>query len=204
MKAQVIARPASFMNNTAMQPALETTFLSVEEYLSGEHLAEIRHEYVDGVVYAMAGTSDAHNTIALNFVANLHAHLRGGRCKIFASDVKARLILSDKEIFYYPDLMVTCDPRDTNAYFKDFPKVIIEVLSESTERIDRSEKFWNYTQIESLEEYVLASQDKIEVTIFRRSTNWKPEVHRLPDQELHLASLGFKIQLKAIYQGVER
>ena len=102
---------------------------------------------------------------------------------MFASDVKARLLLSDKEIFYYPDVMVTCDPRDTNEFFKEFPKVIIEVLSDSTERIDRSEKFWNYTKIETLEEYILASQDKMEVTIFRRSQKWKSEVHRLPEQE---------------------
>ena len=187
-----------------MQTALETTSLSVEEYLSGEQDSPVRHEYIAGAVYAMAGGSDAHNTITLNLVTNLHPHVRGRRCRLFASDVKARITLSDKEIFYYPDLMVTCDPRDTNPYFKDFPKLIMEVLSDSTERIDRSEKFWNYTRIESLEEYILASQDKMEVTIFRRSTNWKPEVHRLPDQELHLASLDFKIQLKAIYEGIER
>jgi Uma2 family endonuclease len=145
-----------------------------------------------------------HNIIAGNLFAALHSHLRGGKCRAFVSDLKARLQLGEKHIFYYPDLMVACDARDTNAYFKDFPKVIIEVLSESTERIDRSEKFWNYTQIGSLEEYVLASQDKMEVTIFRRSNEWKPEVHRLPEQELHLPSLDFKIQLKAIYEGVER
>ncbi len=204
MKTQSIATPAGFMNNRTMQSALETTSLSVEDYLSGEQHSPVRHEYIAGVVYAMAGGSDAHNTIALNFVGYLHPHLRGGKCRMFASDVKARLVLSNKEIFYYPDVMVTCDPRDTNALFKKFPKLIIEVLSESTERIDRSEKFWNYTQVETLEEYVLASQDKMEVTIFRRSTGWKPEIHRLPEQELHLASLDFKIQLKAIYEGVER
>jgi len=192
------------MNNPAMQTALETTFLSVDDYLSGEHQSTVRHEYIAGAVYAMAGGSDAHNTITLNLVTHLHPHVRGRKCRLFASDVKARIILSDKEIFYYPDLMVTCDSRDTNAFIKDFPKVIIEVLSDSTERIDRSEKFWNYTKVETLEEYVLASQDKMEVTIFRRSTNWKPEVHRLADQELHLASLDFKIQLKAIYEGLER
>jgi Uma2 family endonuclease len=187
-----------------MQTALEPHFLSVEEYLSGEHLSEIRHEYVDGVVYAMAGTSDVHNIIAGNLFAALHPHLRGGKCRAFVSDVKVRLQLGEKHIFYYPDVMVACDPRDTNAFFKDSPQVIVEVLSESTERTDRTEKFWNYTQIPTLEEYVLASQDRMEVAIFRRSTRWKPEVHRLPNQEVHLASLNFKVQLKAIYEGVER
>ena len=187
-----------------MQSVLETTLLSVEDYLSGEQQSPVRHEYIAGAVYAMAGGTDAHNIIAGNFFGELRTHLRGGKCRAFFSEVKVRLVLSDKEIFYYPDLMVTCDQRDTNALFKNFPKVIIEVLSESTERIDRSEKFWNYTQIESLEEYALASQDKMEVTIFRRSTGWKPDIHRLPEQELQLASLDYKIQLKAIYEGVER
>lgn len=186
-----------------MQTALETTFLSVADYLSGEEASEIRHEYIAGIVYAMGGTSDVHNTSAMNFVASLHPHLRGGKCRVFASDVKVRLLLADQHIFYYPDVMVACDARDTNAVFKNFPKVIIEVLSDSTERIDRSEKFWNYTQIETLEEYILASQDKIEVTIFRRSQQWKPEVHRLPAQDLHLPSLNVKIQLQAIYEGVD-
>jgi Uma2 family endonuclease len=186
-----------------METALETTFLSVEDYLSGEEASEIRHEYIEGMVYAMAGTSDAHNLIALNFVAALHPHLRSGKCRVFASDVKVRLLLEDKHIFYYPDVMVVCDARDKNPFFKDFPKVIVEVLSESTERIDRGEKFWNYTQIETFEEYVLASQDKMEVTIFRRSQAWKPEVHRVPGQELHLASLNFKIPIQAIYEGVD-
>lgn len=185
-----------------MQTALETTFLSVADYLSGEEASEVRHEYIAGVVRDRAEISDVHNIIAGNFFAALHPHLRGGKCRVFASAFKVRLILADKHIFYYPDVMVACDARDTNAYFKDFPKIIVEVLSESTERIDRSEKFWNYTQIETLEEYVLASQDKMEVTIFRRSQQWKPEVHRVPAQDLHLPSLNFKIQLQAIYEGV--
>ena len=186
-----------------MQSVLETHFLSVDDYLSGEQLSDIRHEYVDGVVYAMAGTSDVHNIIAGNFFASFHAHLRGGKCRPFMSDVKARLQLGAKQIFYYPDIMVACDPRDTNAFFKDFPKVIVEVLSESTERADRSEKFWNYTQIPTLEEYLLASQTKKEVTVFRRSQQWKPEVLYLPDQELHLPSLSFKTPLHVIYDGVD-
>lgn len=186
-----------------MQTATEISFLSVEEYLSGEHLADVRHEYVGGTVYAMAGGSDVHNLITLNFVGGLHPHLRGGKCKLFASEVKVRLSLADKDIFYYPDVMVTCDLRDTNAFYKDHPKVIIEVLSESTERIDRSEKFWNYTQIESLDEYVLAAQDKMEVTLFRRSHGWKPEILRQPEDVLVLNSLNFTTPLKSIYEGVK-
>lgn len=186
-----------------MKTALESGFVSVADYLSGEEASGVRHEYIEGVVYAMAGTSDVHNTVAGNFFAAMHSHLRGGRCRAFISDVKVRLNPGEKQIFYYPDVMVACDGRDTNAFFKDFPKVIVEVLSEGMERIDRSEKFPNYTQIESLEEFVLASQDKMEVTIFRRAQGWKPEILRQPDQSLALASLNFSMRLQANYEGVE-
>jgi Uma2 family endonuclease len=111
--------------------------------------------------------------------------------------------VSNKEVFYYPDVMVTCDPRDPAPLFKEYPKVIVEVLSESTEGTDRREKFWNYIQIESLEEYVLAAQDKMEVTLFRRSNHWKPEVLRAAGEELELSSLKLTLSLSSIYEGVE-
>jgi len=186
-----------------MDTALETEFLTVEEYLSGEAHRETRHEYLGGMVYAMAGTSDAHNIIAGSFFAEFRNHLRGGPCRAFIADVKARLFLSSRDVFYYPDVMVTCDPRDSDRYFKRYPKVIVEVLSEGTEGTDRREKFWNYTQIESLEEYILAAQDKIEITLFRRANQWKPEVFSQPDQDLELASLNFKLPLGTIYDGVQ-
>jgi Uma2 family endonuclease len=115
---------------------------------------------------------------------------------------QSSVVCGGKDIFYYPDLMVTCDSRDTNIYFKEFPKIIIEVLSETTERIDRHEKFQSYTQIETLQEYTLVAQNKIEVTIFRRSQNWKPEILRQPDRELRLDSMNFKTRLDAVYESV--
>lgn len=186
-----------------MNTALPIEMLNVEDYIEGEEQSEIRHEYIGGVVYAMAGTSDAHNIISGNCLAALHSHLRGGPCRIFMSDVKARLLIADQDIFYYPDLMVACDPRDTERYYKRFPKVLIEILSETTERTDRREKFLGYTQIETLQEYVLVAQDKMEVTVFRRSNQWKPEVARAPEQSLHLVSLDFNLLLRALYEGVK-
>lgn len=186
-----------------MNTALQADFLRVEDYLGGELHSEIRHEYIGGAVYAMAGTSDEHNLIAGNFFAALHSHLRGGVCKVFFSEVKTRLLIAEEDIFYYPDIMVVCDPRDTDRYFKRFPKVVIEVLSESTERTDRREKFLSYIQIETLEEYVLAAQDKMEVTIFRRANQWKPEILRQPEQEARLASLNFSLPLRDVYEGVK-
>lgn len=185
-----------------MEAVLKTAFLSVDDYLSGEEVSNVRHEYVAGVVYAKAGGSDAHNTIALNLVERLRPRLRGGPCRLFAFDMKVRLLHDGRDIFYYPDVLVTCDPRDTAPYFKEYPTVVVEVLSDGTERIDRHEKFSNYIQIETLEEYILASQDRMEVRVFRRSRNWKPEVFGKPDQEVQLDSLDFKMRLEAIYENV--
>jgi Uma2 family endonuclease len=185
-----------------METALETSFLTVSDYLAGEEVSDVRHEYVAGVVYAMAGTSVAHNTIAGNLFAALHTHLRGGKCRVYISDIKARLLIGNNDVFYYPDVMVSCDPRETATHFAEYPTLIIEVLSETTERIDRHEKFWSYTQIETLQEYVLVSQDKMEVTIFRRAQDWKAETLNRTEQEIRLDSVKFTMPAGAIYEGV--
>src|ERR1700678_3687060 len=115
-----------------MNSMLQADLLRVEDYLEGEQDSEIRHEYIGGVAYAMAGASDEHNLIAGSIYAALRQHLRGGPCRVFIAEVKTRLRIAKEDIFYYPDIMVTCDPRDTDPYCKCFPKVVIEVLSEST------------------------------------------------------------------------
>lgn len=190
-------------DNLTMEAIAKSASLSVEEYLAGEPASEVRHEYLGGTVYAMAGASVDHNTISLNLATSLRSHLRGKPCGAFMADVKVRLNLASDDIFYYPDVMVACDPRDTDKFFKRFPKVLIEVMSESTERIDRREKRWSYQQIETLEEYVLVAQDRIEVTVFRRANGWKPEVLNKPDQSLALASLEFSLPLSGVYEGVK-
>ena len=177
--------------------------LTVEDYLMGEQRREVRHEYLDGVVYAMAGASVEHNTISLNLAAALRNHLRGTPCGTFMADVKIRLTVANDDLFYYPDVMVACDPRETDRFFKRFPKVLIEVMSETTERTDRREKFLSYTQIETLEEYVLVAQDKMEVTLFRRVNKWQPEIFSKIDHQLPLASIDFTLALPAIYEGVK-
>ena len=99
--------------------------------------------------------------------------------------------------------MVACDPRDTDRHFKRFPKVLIEVLSPETERTDRREKFMAYTGIETVEEYVLVAQDRMEVTVFRRQARWAAEVLTKPMESLALRSLGFSLGLEAVYEGVK-
>ncbi len=187
-----------------MEAIAKSASLSVEDYLAGEPASEVRHEYLDGVVYAMAGASVDHNAISLNLASALRSHLRGKPCGAFMADVKLRLgLFANDDVFYYPDVMVACDPRDTDKFFKRFPKVLIEVMSESTERIDRREKRWSYQQIETLEEYVLVAQDRMEVTLFRRANQWRPEVLTKQDQTLALASLEFSLPLSGVYEGVK-
>jgi Uma2 family endonuclease len=175
----------------------------VEDYLAGEESADVKHEYVGGVVYAMAGGSLDHNAICLNLAAALRAHLRGGPCRVFIADVKVRLEHAGNEIFYYPDVMVGCDGRDTDPRFLRHPKVLIEVLSETTERIDRREKFWAYMSIDTLEEYALVAQDRREVTLHRRANGWRAEVVKDAAASLRLVSLDFTLPLAAVYEGVK-
>ncbi|PPT08652.1 hypothetical protein CKA32_001296 [Geitlerinema sp. FC II] len=148
----------------------KSPFLSPEEYLQLETQSSTKHEYFDGEIVAMAGATDAHVTIALNLASDLRSHLRGSGCRIFISDMKARIDTRNR--FFYPDLLVTCDSRDTEtATYKRFPKLIVEVLSQSTESFDRGDKFNDYQTLESLQEYVLINSRHRRVEIFRRQTN---------------------------------
>jgi Uma2 family endonuclease len=185
-----------------MEAVVPTEWTSVEDYLATEQRSEIRHEYVGGALYAMAGGSDEHIAICMNIAFALRTHLRGKTCRVQMTDGKVRLRLGQEDIFYYPDVMVACDPRDTDRYFKRFPKILVEVLPQSTEPIDRREKFLSYRQIETLEEYLLVAQDKMEVTVFRRANHWQAEHFRKPDETLRLGSLNFSMPLSAVHEGV--
>ncbi|NBB79724.1 MAG: Uma2 family endonuclease [Verrucomicrobia bacterium] len=177
-------------------------FISVEEYIEGEQVSEIRHEYIGGKVYAMSGGSEAHNMISLNLASALREHFRGQSCKVFMADMKLRLNIAEDDIFYYPDLLVSCDPSDDAKYYKTKPVVLVEVLSPSTERLDRREKFLSYQRLGSLEEYVLISQEEMRVTLFQKQNEWKPEHLSEADEVLRLPSLDFEQSLAAIYEDV--
>jgi Uma2 family endonuclease len=179
----------------------ELATISVDDYLAGEPLSDVRHEYIGGKVHGMAGGTKTHNHLTLNLATCLRAHLRGKPCRVFMVDLKVRLQISQEDIFYYPDVVVACDPRDTERSFVRYPKVVIEVLSADTERIDRGEKFLSYTGIETLEEYILVAQDKMEVTIFRRQNNWWPEILPQAEETLRLPSIGVALPLSMVYEG---
>ena len=176
--------------------------LTAEEYLKFEQDGDIRHEYVAGQIYAMAGASEEHNLITGNIFALIRPHLRGGTCRAFVADMKVKVETQQADIFYYPDLLVTCDPEDNQKYFKTSPNLIVEVLSGSTETTDKREKRVNYQTIESLQEYVLVSQDEIKVEVYRRDNdNWTVETLNTNDN-LNLDSVGLNLTIADIYEDV--
>jgi Uma2 family endonuclease len=173
--------------------------ITVDEYLEGERLAEIKHEYSGGVVTSMAGASRKHELVAGTLFASIHFHLRGKRCRAFKSDMKVRTEIIGADIFYYPDVMVACEADDDDPYFVRKPKLIIEVLSDNALR-DRVEEFLVYQRIPSLEEYVVVSQhpERAEVTIFRSEDGWEPgETHRTG--EFTLRSIGLTLTVEDLY-----
>ena len=179
-------------------------WISPEEYLEREMASDLRHEYLGGRVYAMSGTSDPHNVIALNIAAALHGHLRGKSCRAFINDMKCRIESVGHDAFYYPDVMVTCGPRGEPRYFKRDPVIIFEVLSPGTEGTDRREKFFAYTSLPTLEAYIIVEQDKIGVTAFRRAgEGWATEVIESRDAILHLPRIEMELPLALIYEDYE-
>jgi Uma2 family endonuclease len=177
-------------------------YLSVDEYLKFEEMSTIKHEYIGGELFAMTGATKRHNVIAVNLTTALHEHLRGGPCRAFVESVKVRLTVRRNEILYYPDVSVACGPQDLDEVFLTDPRLIVEVLSPSTARIDRHEKALNYREIQTLEEYVVVAQDKLEVTVFRRSEDWCAQVMTLRDESAEFRSIDFTLPLNRIYEGV--
>lgn len=186
----------------AMQTAEKNEFVSVADYLAAEEKSEVRHEYLGGLVYAMAGETRAHNRIVGRLYVALDQHLRGKPCQLYVSDIRVNFDLRNDEYYYYPDIVVTCDKRDTDKLFVRHPKLIIEVLSEGTGRVDKREKFFAYTSIESLQEYVLVAQTGKEVTVFRRRSGWKAETIGGVKAKLALHCLKLSLPFSAIYEGV--
>ena len=170
----------------------DSLYVSPEDYLAGEKVSPIKHEYRDGRIYAMVGAKNPHVMIAINLATLLRNHLRGTGRFPFASDTKVRIETSNS--FYYPDIAVSCDEGDTNSLedFIRFPVLIIEVLSPSTEAFDRGEKFADYRALDSLQEYVLIAQDRISVECYRRNAQGRWELYSYTEgQEIELASVNF-------------
>jgi Uma2 family endonuclease len=174
--------------------------LSVADYLAGERNGAVRHEYVGGQAYAMAGASARHNRIAGNIFSRLNDHLDGADCEPYISDMKIRV---EPELFYYPDVVVTCDAPGGDPYFRTEPRLIVEVLSPTTERTDRHEKLAAYKNCPSVREYVLASQDGMMVELHRRDgDDWQTHIFTEPDEQCAFESVGLTLSLSEIYRNV--
>ncbi|MDS4031828.1 MAG: Uma2 family endonuclease [Candidatus Contendobacter sp.] len=185
-----------------MSAQLQPRWLSVEDYLAFEERSEIKHEYINGEIYAMAGASARHNQIAGNLFARLLAHLRGSPCQVFFADVKLHLKELGADIFYYPDLMVCCDPNDRDPYYRTRPCLIVEVLSSGTARTDQREKLFAYARLDSLQGYLLLEQDRIGAILhWREGGDWRRVEFNDPQTELTLPCAGLTIRLAELYEG---
>lgn len=171
--------------------------ISVEEYLAGELVSEVKHELVGGQAYAMVGVSRRHSLIAGALYAALHNRLRGGPCQAHISDFKVRI----DDIFYYPDVLVSCGAGG-HDYYETAPVLIVEVLSPSTENRDRMEKRFTYQRLDSLKEYVLIAQDNMLAEVHRRiEGGWEIECFDEHD-DLRLESVDLSVPMAEIYQDV--
>jgi Uma2 family endonuclease len=177
--------------------------LTPDEYLQREEKSAIKHEYINGEIYAMVGTTDTHNTILLNLAFLIRNHLRGSNCRVYAADIKARI--EKRNCFYYPDLLVTCDPRDRETpTYKRFSKLIVEILSESTEAFDRGDKFNDYQTLDSLEEYCLINTKHQRLEAFRRNDNglWLMQTYTPENATFQLQSLGLTANFSDLYEDI--
>ncbi|MBC8123466.1 MAG: Uma2 family endonuclease [Gemmatimonadaceae bacterium] len=179
--------------------------LSAIEYLEWEKCQQVRHEYISGEIFAMTGGSKAHSAIAVNLTAEVRTHLRSGPCQVFNADTKVQI--SADGPFFYPDLSVTCDERDNQpGYTAQYPCLIVEVLSPSTEAFDRGEKFRHYRRLASLQEYVLVDSHQPGVECYRRSSeNNQLWVLQTYDNQsiVRLDSVDLDMPIAALYEKVQ-
>jgi Uma2 family endonuclease len=185
-----------------MVAAKEHYYMSPEEYLEWEEKQHLKYEYMDGEVYAMTGGTIPHAAIALNLASILKNNLRVKGCKTLMSDAKVQV--SEKGPYHYPDVIVSCDERDKKAMkFLQYPCLIIEVLSPSTEGFDRGKKFRNYRKIETLKEYILVSAEQKLIECFRINNQGIWELYSFAEnEELRLTSVDFTCPVNLIYEDV--
>jgi Uma2 family endonuclease len=188
-----------------MSSVAARTYLTPEEYLSFERKATTKHEYLNGQIMAMSGASFAHNFITLDTATQLNIQLMGGKCQVAASDMRVKVTQTNS--YFYPDVVVFCGgplSEDNNFDTLLNPTVIIEVLSPSTENYDRGEKFEDYKQLDSLQEYLLVSQDQVSVEHYiRQEIEWVRAEYQGLGDVVPLRSIGCELRLQDIYSRTE-
>jgi Uma2 family endonuclease len=179
--------------------------ISIEDYLAGEEVSDVKHEFLGGTVHAMAGATNQHNAISVSGLLSLGAQLRGKSCQPFNSDTKVRIEFSDHTRFYYPDAMVVCQPNPANEHFQQNPVIIIEVLSDSTRRTDLGEKRDAYLAIPSLKVLLFVESDSPTVTLYRRKSGggFASELHTGLESTIPLPEIEASLPLAELYERVE-
>lgn len=172
--------------------------ISLEEYLAGELISDVKHEYIDGEVFAMTGTSINHNRIIGNLYAGLRAHLVNTPCEVFTSDIKVKA----QNNFFYPDLIVDCEQKKGDQHFTESPLIVVEVLSKTTRKLDKTLKRLAYQSLPSLQDYVLVEQDFVDIEVSRRANHWQPEHYYLGDQ-VYLVVLDLFLPVHEVYAKVD-
>jgi Uma2 family endonuclease len=178
--------------------------ITIAEYLAGEELSDVKHEYLGGTVHAMAGATNQHNAIAVNALLSLGAQLRGKSCRPFNSDTKVRIEYPDHTRFYYPDALVVCHPNPPTDHFQDHPVFIIEVLSDSTRRADLGEKRDAYLTIPTLKVLMFVEPESPSVIAHRRKSEggFAVEVHSEIDAIIPLPEIDASLPLAELYEQV--
>jgi Uma2 family endonuclease len=194
--------PIGIAEPSAVRAIEPPPFMTEEEYLEFERNSPMRHEYVNGVVYAISGASLAHNRIISRLHFALHRRLRSGPCEVFMQDLKLKLTPDADKFFYYPDLMVSCDRAGWCKQWILNPRLVIEVLSSSTKHVDRREKALTYRRIASIDEYVILAQHSHQLTMQRRNDNWVPHIVSDLTAAVEFQSVGVSVPLAEIYDGV--
>lgn len=188
-----------------MSAAKKLHLISIEDYLEGELASPVKHEYLGGVVYAMAGARNVHNDIASNCLVALGSQLRGRQCRALNSDTKVRVRLATHTRFYYPDAMVVCQANPPGDSFQDHPVVIAEVLSAGTRRTDEGEKKDAYLTIPTLSAYVLIETGRPRVVVHRRGADgaFSAELYEGMDSSIAFDDIGCTVRLSDLYERVD-
>jgi Uma2 family endonuclease len=183
------------------EAAREFPRCTAQEYLEFENDGSLKHEFVNGIVYAMSGASRRHNLIAGDLHTALNVHLPADRCQAYALDTKVRIRTLDEERYFYPDVFVTCSKLDSDAYSSNQPVLVVEVVSPSTEEFDKGAKFEAYRTLASLQEYGILSQEVRQLLLFRKRTGWTIEQYR-DDDAVTFESVGLTLPVSTLYRRV--
>jgi Uma2 family endonuclease len=187
---------------TAKYAAADLPFMTLEEFFEFEERSEIRHEYVNGAVFAMSSASVVHERIRHRLAMAFGNHLGRGPCHVFSGGLQLMIRRQGNEICYLPDLMVDCRRDTWGKHFVCHPTVTLEILSPSTQLTDRREKLQNYRLIDSVEEYALVSETERKLTIYRRADSWHPQICAGVEATAEFRSISLVLSLDAIYEDI--